>query len=240
MNADHTLEAKARILQAARGLFSEKGYDATRVHEIAAAAGVNKALIYYYFQNKEDILDSIIDSLMAGVYGITLDFVSNCIRVMIQENRLAIEGERFLFADQEAVKYFKLKLNTYYADIIDYALENRRVVRIVMLESLKGGKHRGSLFRIMELLDSGPESSLHGPGKAADQDMNYHEDLVFFEFFFLVIPLLSMAAFHDEYQEKSLLSEERLKELALRSYAALAEGIGGRHIAVATDGPAGR
>ena len=89
-------------------------------------------------------------------------------------------------------------------------------------------------------MDSGPESSLHGPGKAADQDMNYHEDLVFFEFFFLVIPLLSMAAYHDEYQEKSLLSEERLKELALRSYAALAEGIGGRHIAVATDGPAGR
>ena len=37
------------------------------------------------------------------------------------------------------MKYFKLKLNTYYADIIDYALENRRVVRIVMLESLKEG-----------------------------------------------------------------------------------------------------
>jgi len=85
----------------------------------------------------------------------------------------------------------------------------------------------------MELLDSGPENYLYSSIKAADQEVNYHEELVFFEFFFLIIPLVSMAAFYDEYKAKSLLSDERLKEMALHSYVVLAEGIGGRHIAVA-------
>ncbi|MGB4513244.1 MAG: TetR family transcriptional regulator, partial [Limnochordia bacterium] len=233
LKPEHKPEAKDRILQAAGRLFSEKGYEGTRVYEIADAAGVNKALIYYYFHNKEDILDSLIDSLMTGVYQIALEFVDNCVRAMVQDGRLSIAGDRFLFAHGEALKYFKRQLNRYYADIIDYVLENRRVVRIAMLESLKGGKHKGSLFRIMQLLDSGPENSLHSSLKAAAQDVNYHEDLVFFEFFFVIIPLVSMAAFYDDYKEKSLLSDERLKELALSSYATLAEGLGARHIALA-------
>lgn len=236
MRIEDSTESKSRILQAASRLFSEKGYDATRVHEIADAAGVNKALIYYYFQNKEDILDSLVDALMDGVHGISLDFVQNCVQVMVQEGRLTISGERFVFTDQDAVRYFKLKLNRYYADIIDYALENRRVVRIVLLEALKGGKHRGNLFKIMELLDSGPENPLHGVRGAADQEGNYHKDLVFFEFFFLIIPLVSMAALYDQYREKSLLSDERLRELVLSAYGDLAEAIGLRHIAVAGQG----
>lgn len=80
---------------------------------------------------------------MDGVHGISLDFVQNCVQVMVQEGRLTISGERFVFTDQDAVRYFKLKLNRYYADIIDYALENRRVVRIVLLEALKGGETQG-------------------------------------------------------------------------------------------------
>ena len=83
MRIEDSTESKSRILQAASRLFSEKGYDATRVHEIADAAGVNKALIYYYFQNKEDILDSLVDALMDGVHGISLDFVQNCVQVMV-------------------------------------------------------------------------------------------------------------------------------------------------------------
>ena len=82
MKPEHKPEAKDRILQAAGRLFSEKGYEGTRVYEIADAAGVNKALIYYYFHNKEDILDSLIDSLMTGVYQIALEFVDNCVRAM--------------------------------------------------------------------------------------------------------------------------------------------------------------
>jgi AcrR family transcriptional regulator len=42
------MDARERIIKAATQLFSQKGYDATRVSDIATAADVNKALIYYY------------------------------------------------------------------------------------------------------------------------------------------------------------------------------------------------
>lgn len=51
---------KTRIIESATKLFSLRGFDATSVDEIARDAGVNKAMIYYYFSSKEGLLNSII------------------------------------------------------------------------------------------------------------------------------------------------------------------------------------
>ena len=55
---------RQRILSTAEKLFSVKGYDATSVDEIAKKANVNKALIYYYFKNKEDMLATVLETNM--------------------------------------------------------------------------------------------------------------------------------------------------------------------------------
>lgn len=59
--AEVTLEARTRILRAAERLFAEKGYAATAVHEITDAAGVNRALLYYYFEDKHSLYRAVID-----------------------------------------------------------------------------------------------------------------------------------------------------------------------------------
>lgn len=46
---------RARLLKGASSLFSKKGYTATTVREIVAAAGVTKPVLYYYFKNKEGL-----------------------------------------------------------------------------------------------------------------------------------------------------------------------------------------
>jgi AcrR family transcriptional regulator len=46
---------RERLLTAALELFTRKGYAATTVREIVAAAGVSKPVLYYYFKNKEGI-----------------------------------------------------------------------------------------------------------------------------------------------------------------------------------------
>lgn len=48
-----------RIKEAARKLFQEKGFDATRTREIAEAAGINSALLHYYFRSKEKLFHLI-------------------------------------------------------------------------------------------------------------------------------------------------------------------------------------
>jgi AcrR family transcriptional regulator len=49
------IAARERLLEAAKDLFSRKGYSATTTREIVAAAQVTKPVLYYYFQNKEGI-----------------------------------------------------------------------------------------------------------------------------------------------------------------------------------------
>jgi len=44
--------------------FSEKGYSATRVEEVARRAGVSKGLLYLYFRTKEDLFKSVIRSFV--------------------------------------------------------------------------------------------------------------------------------------------------------------------------------
>ena len=54
-------EARARIMRAAERLFALKGFAATSVHEITDAAQVNRALLYYYFEDKHALYMSLLD-----------------------------------------------------------------------------------------------------------------------------------------------------------------------------------
>lgn len=54
-SADRSAEARTRILAAALKEFSANGLAGARTERIAAAAGVNKALLYYYFESKEKL-----------------------------------------------------------------------------------------------------------------------------------------------------------------------------------------
>jgi TetR/AcrR family fatty acid metabolism transcriptional regulator len=58
-------DKRQRILQAAVKVFARKGYFAAKVSEIAKRAGVADGTIYLYFRNKEDILISLFDEIMA-------------------------------------------------------------------------------------------------------------------------------------------------------------------------------
>ncbi len=51
---------KERILETALRLFSEKGYGAVSVRDIAGAVGIRESSLYYHFKNKQDIFDTIV------------------------------------------------------------------------------------------------------------------------------------------------------------------------------------
>lgn len=47
------------IFDAARDVFTEKGFEGTRMQEISEKAGINKALLHYYYRTKEKLFDAI-------------------------------------------------------------------------------------------------------------------------------------------------------------------------------------
>lgn len=51
---------KAALLRAAQELFTERGYERTTVRDIADRAGVNQALLFRYFGNKEDLFHVVL------------------------------------------------------------------------------------------------------------------------------------------------------------------------------------
>jgi TetR/AcrR family transcriptional regulator len=55
-------ETKAVILKAAERIYAENGLAGARTDAIAAAAGVNKALLYYYFKSKEGLYQAVVGS----------------------------------------------------------------------------------------------------------------------------------------------------------------------------------
>ncbi len=58
--------ARDKIVQAAIHEFSENGQAGSRVDRIASEAGVNKAMIYYYFSSKENLYRQVIKELFSA------------------------------------------------------------------------------------------------------------------------------------------------------------------------------
>ena len=56
------------LVTAARDLFVEKGFAATRADEVAARAGVSKGTLFLYFQSKEDLFKAVITENIANLF----------------------------------------------------------------------------------------------------------------------------------------------------------------------------
>lgn len=61
----------AEILDAARGVFARKGYEAATMDDIAAATGVGKGTIYLYYRSKRDIYLAALEHGLRAVRALT-------------------------------------------------------------------------------------------------------------------------------------------------------------------------
>jgi AcrR family transcriptional regulator len=63
----HPEKSRAAILRAAVNEFAEHGIAGARTDAIARAAHVNKALLYYYFKDKEALYEAVLDHVFSGL-----------------------------------------------------------------------------------------------------------------------------------------------------------------------------
>ncbi len=63
LHTEHGNERKQQLLDAAERLFTERGYGATRISDICAAAGVAKGLFYWYFPTKESLFAELVRTM---------------------------------------------------------------------------------------------------------------------------------------------------------------------------------
>ncbi len=82
------MDTKQKILYAALDLFSQKGYDAVSVRDIARAVGIKESSLYNHFQNKQDIYYSIFAFCMTKgeKVGHSLDLTNEENRYVVDEH----------------------------------------------------------------------------------------------------------------------------------------------------------
>lgn len=59
VNTSATTETETRILEAAARIFRTKGRDGAKMQDIADEAGINKALLHYYFRSKDKLFEQV-------------------------------------------------------------------------------------------------------------------------------------------------------------------------------------
>ena len=118
-------ESRAAILKAAVGEFAEYGIAGARTDAIARAAHVNKALLYYYFKDKDALYEAVLDHVFSGLRA----------RVMpVLESKLPPR--------QKMLEY----LGTYF----DYIAANPRFPRVVQGEWMRSGAGTARMQRVAQ------------------------------------------------------------------------------------------
>lgn len=95
-------QTRQALLDAALTAFSEHGYQAARLQDIAAAAGTTRGAIYHHFDNKADLYRQLIedasqqgDEVIAAAIAEGGSFVDVCRRILVETMANLTRDERF-------------------------------------------------------------------------------------------------------------------------------------------------
>ena len=116
-------ESRAAILKAAVGEFAANGIAGARMDAIAQAAHVNKALLYYYFNDKDALYEAVLDHVFSGLRARVVPIL-----------------ESTLPPRQKMLEY----LGTYF----DYIAANPQFPRVVQAEWMRSGAESQSMQRV--------------------------------------------------------------------------------------------
>jgi TetR/AcrR family transcriptional regulator len=184
-------QTRAAILDAAMSEFAQEGVAGARTEAIARAARVNKALLYYYFKDKETLYGAVLDRVFSGLAE----------RVMEVLSRDLSPQEKYL---------------GYVAAHFDYIASNSQFPRIVQREWMRAGRNASPHVRrivdkylrpifagMREVLAEGIRSGDFRPVDA----MNFiNSTVAVIVFYFSSTPVIAVMAPGDP------LSQERIAE----------------------------
>ena len=103
------IQTEEKIFNAATAIFEEKGFAAARMQEIADRAGINKALLHYYFHSKEQLFGAVFQPLMKKMF----------------EKILSVFASDLSFED---------KIRVYYDEHINILIKNPRLPLFLLNE----------------------------------------------------------------------------------------------------------
>lgn len=196
MSKTEAIGSRERILEAAEQIFAEVGFDGARVDDIALKAGVNKALIYYYFKSKDAILDELFEKLMADGKSV---------------QSKALSDYPDISSEDKYIEFMERNL--------EFALLRRNLIKIALTESMKtNSKHSGLLKRCDLIIDTELEYIKKEYESKGITFPYSKKELAVMEFFTGIMPIFNYAVYSDALVDYYGMSEAELKEYFLKSF----------------------
>jgi AcrR family transcriptional regulator len=189
-------KTKKKILQVAEQLFAEKGFDGTSIAMIAKAAGVNKALIYYHFQDKNDIVISLFRSIVEEV------------EAHVDNSSKALDGQQRDLTDEKDLK-----------EEITFLAKRKKILSVMLMESLKSDDAENFLFQCAELVINHEldEFMEHIKNRNSNHSPDRQRYMVY-EFFTGVIPLFTFVALREKWCEYFKCDNDKLLEYFIDAF----------------------
>ena len=107
--------SRRQVLDTALQLFSQQGYRATSVRDIAVRAGVSTGNLYHHFPDKEAIFDALLDEFWAITETARFPF-----RRVLMSTEFPHNLEELGFAARDSVIEFRQYVALIYVDVIEF------------------------------------------------------------------------------------------------------------------------
>lgn len=182
------LNAEEKIKEAARKVFTRKGYAGTRTRDIAEEAGINLALLNYYFRSKEKLFEIVMIEKMEKYFGVLVP--------ILKDNSTSLENKVMATAE----KY------------IDLILENPDLPLFVMSELRNGPVHFIKMIQKADFLNDSAFVRQIEKKRPDIHPLHFLMSLLGMCLFpFLMRPVLQkMAKINDAGFEKMMLERKKL------------------------------
>jgi AcrR family transcriptional regulator len=176
---------KDRILQEAQRLFGENGFDGTGITEIADAANVDKALIFYYFKNKGQLLEAVIEKFI---------------------NEAVDARERQRAADPSKITLQALR--DFVQVVMKLAEDNRETINILLSEALKKSDGNLYLFEFVGMVTGNVPELAEQYGLDEEQTRQLLTTLVFMD----ILPILVFSSLSGKWSQYTGCPKEMLQD----------------------------
>jgi AcrR family transcriptional regulator len=97
-----------KIKEAARTVFMKKGYAATRTRDIAEEAGINLALLNYYFRSKEKLFELVMMEKFQKFFGVIFPILNDTARSLEQKIEMIAENYITMLTENQDLPIFIL------------------------------------------------------------------------------------------------------------------------------------
>jgi len=193
---DNKENTEQKILQAAITVFIKKGRYGAKMHDIADEAGINKALLHYYFRTKDKLYLKAFENVFDQIFG----------------------SLHIIFKSDDS---FEEKLVTFVDQYSKLILRNPQIPLFILRELGEGAENGQSLFDIIlsdEKFDlpivfmANIQTAIKkGEIKKIDPRQLFITIIGSIAFFFIAEPLLSVFLNRDPNYEREAFIEQRKK-----------------------------